>query len=249
MRNVDQPYRVAVYWAPKPDSVLWQTGSRWLGRDAATGEALQQPEVPGVPVDVLQRLTAEPRRYGLHATLKAPFRLRAGLSLADVDTAMQRLVQSHSAQALGLLRVETMGSFLALRPAGSMDGINALAAACVQQLQALAEPLTEADVQRRRAKLSGSRLSAHQEELLLRWGYPWVLDEFRFHCSLTGDLGAPDAPAAPHTAAALLAAASEGFHHLPEQTVDSLAVFLEPEPGADFRLHRHWDLAPALASA
>lgn len=249
MTNAEQPYRVAVYWAPKPDSLLWHAGSRWLGRDAATGEALQQPEVPDLPPAVFQRLTAEPRRYGLHATLKAPFRLRAGLDLAAVDTAMEHLAQSHSAQALGPLKVQTMGSFLALCPQGPTDGVSALAAACVEQLQALAQPMTEADVQRRRAKLSGAHLSARQEDLLLRWGYPWVFEEFRFHCSLTGDLGEPTSKLASNatstTTCALMAAASERFDSLPAQTLNCLAVFVEAQPGADFLVHRHWDLASA----
>lgn len=243
MTSAEHPYRVAVYWAPKPDSPLWLEGSRWLGRDAATGQALAQPPVPGVPPELVQRLTAEPRRYGLHATLKAPFRLRPGIGLDAVDAALDRLSAEHRAQALGPLSVTAMGSFLALSPSGQVTGVNALAEACVRQLQGLAQPLTAADVQRRKSKLGGATLTAHQEALLVQWGYPWVFDQFRFHCSLTGTLnglGASDAAQAIR--GALSEAARQRFAQSAPQHVDALAVFIEPQEGADFVLHRHWNL-------
>src|SRR5687768_12142964 len=65
--------RVALYWAPQPQDALHVLGSRWLGRDAETGAMLPQPQLPGFD---MAELTADARRYGLHATLKPPFRLR-----------------------------------------------------------------------------------------------------------------------------------------------------------------------------
>ncbi len=231
----EQPHRVALYWAPRPDSVLWQTGSPWLGRDAATGERLTQPTIDGIATGIFEALTAEPRRYGWHATLKPPFRLREGTDLMDVDQAVQTLASRFKTGLMPALRVEPLGNFLALRPQGEPVAANALAAACVEALQPLSRPLSSEDLQRRRR----APLTPHQDALLQRWGYPWVFDEFRFHCSLTGPLDGLDADSRE----ALRQVANKTFNHLPPEPLESIAVFVEPAPGADFLLHRHWELS------
>jgi putative phosphonate metabolism protein len=232
--NTDRPYRAAIYFAPPPGSAAWQAGSRWLGRDAATNAPLPQPRIDGVEACTLAQLTAEPRRYGWHATLKPPFRLRQGLSLDALDSAVYALCREWRPVPLPALRVARLRHFLALRPEGDTAPVNALAAACVQRLHALAQPLNDAELARRRR----AGLSPHQDELLRAWGYPWVLDEFRFHCSLTGDLRGTDEAQVQ----SIERAAQEAFDQLPAQPITSLAVFIEREPGADFVLHQHWEL-------
>jgi putative phosphonate metabolism protein len=230
----DQPHRVALYWAPRPDSDLWRAGCRWLGRDAATGENLAQPLIGGIDPKAFRALTADPRRYGWHATLKPPFRLREDAQLMDVDLAVQKLASRLAMGSMPTLRVAPLGQFLALRPQGSTAAINAIAAACVQALHPLARPLSNDELKRRRHM----PLTPKQDALLQRWGYPWVLDEFRLHCSLTGSLNGLDA----EQQAALMQTAQRTFDHLLVEPLDSIAVFIEPSPGADFILHRHWDL-------
>jgi len=232
--NTDRPYRAAIYFAPPPGSAAWQAGSRWLGRDAATNAPLPQPRIDGMEACTLAQLTAEPRRYGWHATLKPPFRLRQGLSLDALDSAVYALCREWRPVPLPALRVARLGHFLALRPEGDTAPVNALATACVQRLHALAQPLNDAELARRRR----AGLSPHQDELLRAWGYPWVLDEFRFHCSLTGDLRGTDEAQVQ----SIERAAQEAFDQLPAQPITSLAVFIEREPGADFVLHQHWEL-------
>lgn len=231
----DHPHRVALYWAPRPHSAMWRTGCQWLGRDAATGERTPPPAIGGVAKEAFEALTADPRRYGWHATLKPPFRLQEGTGLNDVDAAVQTLAGRFKVSAMPALRVETLGNFLALRPQDAPVAANALAAACVQALQPLSRPLSADDLQRRRRVA----LTPHQDALLQRWGYPWVFDEFRFHCSLTGPLDGLDGGSRE----ALMQAAERAFNHLPPEPLDSIAVFIEPAPGADFQLHRHWGLS------
>lgn len=223
-----QPHRVAVYFAPSVQSPWWQTGSQWLGRCAATGSLFDAPEVPGVPHNTLQALTAEPRRYGFHATLKPPFRLQQGLDLGHVLAALDRLGHDTAPFTLPPLRVAMLGDFLALRPEGDNALANAVAAHCVTTLQPLAAALYPDELARRRRQA----LTPEQDALLLRWGYPWVLNQFRFHLSLTGGLGGcseAQRAALQHKAEAL-------FHPLPEARFDHIAVFVEPRPGADFVL-------------
>ena len=69
--------RYAIYYAPAPGSGLDRFGAALLGYDAFTGKDLPFPE------DILQAapdwrgLTGDPRKYGFHATLKAPLSLGA----------------------------------------------------------------------------------------------------------------------------------------------------------------------------
>ncbi|MEN3351695.1 MAG: hypothetical protein V7632_5330, partial [Bradyrhizobium sp.] len=67
--------RYAIYHAPAPDSVLHRFGSTMLGYDAASGDDLRFPD--GVTPD-WRELTQDPRKYGFHATLKAPISLADG---------------------------------------------------------------------------------------------------------------------------------------------------------------------------
>jgi hypothetical protein len=62
--------RYAIYYSPNADTLFHRLASEWLGRDAWSGDAQRQPAIADIPA-----LTEEPRRYGFHATLKAPFHL------------------------------------------------------------------------------------------------------------------------------------------------------------------------------
>jgi len=74
--------------------------------------------------------------------------------------------------------------------------------------------------------------------LLLRWGYPFVLDEFQLHCSLTGSLKQLN----PQQVQNLQQGAQDWFDDLPPCHFETLALFIEPTPGADFVLQEHFKL-------
>lgn len=218
-------HRFAVYLAPAPDSTWWKAGSSWLGRDAATGEVLSQPLIPGVSMSMQQRLTAAPRRYGWHATLKAPFTLAEDADAVMLQGRLSGLARDRRPFVLPL-RVALLGDFLALIPDGDTRDIDALARNSVSHLHALAAPLSPAELARRRA----SGLSADEDKMLQRWGYPYVMDHFRLHFSLTGSLRDVDAD----TIDALREAAEHWFAALPPLRVDAVSLFAEPTAGADF---------------
>ena len=231
MTKADAAHRYAIYFAPRPESPWWQAGSQWLGRCAVTQQALAQPTVPGMHADVFYRLTASPRRYGWHATLKAPFVLAEGVDRKQLSDAVRRLAHSLSPFDLPILRVSQLDDFLALVPATASPAIDAVARACVTDLHDLAAPLPPAELQRRRA----AGLTRVQEALLLRWGYPFVLDAFHLHLSLTGSMDGVE-PAQVQT---IHEAARQWFGPLLPCRFDSLALFVEPAPGAEFVLLEH----------
>ena len=80
---MDHYRRYALYYTP-PQGEFADFGAAWLGWDAGRGVAVAQPVLPGLDIAAL---TAAPRKYGFHATLKPPFRLADGTSAADLAQA------------------------------------------------------------------------------------------------------------------------------------------------------------------
>lgn len=182
------PSRYAIYYAPEPDSPLDRFGTAWLGRSVRTGAAVPQPALPGIAPDWLRAATAEPRRYGFHGTLKPPFALRDGTTASGLRTAAEAFAAMRSPFVLPGLRLARLGRFLALVPSEPSPPLMALAADAVRALDPFrAAPSVDELARRRR-----HGLTARQEELLARWGYPYVMEAFRFHLTLSGPLAAPD---------------------------------------------------------
>ena len=170
--------RFAVYYLP-PEGALADFGAAWLGWDCVTARTVVPPHVPG-----LHDVTMTPHKYGFHGTLKPPFRLAEGTDLAGLQEAMVQMAATCAPAQSDGLSLTALGRFLALTPAGDTSGIARVAATCVEALDAFRAPPGEAELARRRK----ARLSERQEALLQRWGYPYVMEEFRFHLTLTGRL-------------------------------------------------------------
>ncbi len=225
--------RYAIYFAPSEASLLWRTGSRWLGRDAARDASLAQPEVPGYGTEEISALTHSPRSYGFHATLKPPFHLAEEDSVASLCGALAAFAQERAAFALPALEVASLSGFLALRPIDRDPALHALADDCVSAFDHFRRPAQASELARRR----GAGLSERQEALLARFGYPYVLDEFRFHMTLTERLEPRvSADLEPwlqqHFAAALQA---------PTMVAD-LCLFVQERPDVQFRILQRFPL-------
>lgn len=174
--------RYAVYYAPPAGDPLADFGDRWLGRRAADAAPVADRLcLPGLDADAMAALTAFPAHYGFHATLRAPFELAEGWT-------EDRLTAHLAGVAAGLtafdlpLTVGRLGRFLALVPAGDPASIDAMAAAVVTAMEPARRPLSPTD----RARRLKSPLGPRELELLDRFGYPYVLDRFSFHMTLTG---------------------------------------------------------------
>ena len=165
--------RFAVYYAPAATSELARFAASWLGEE--TGSAA------GLPEDLLRDVVRIPRAYGFHATLKPPFALAHGATADALVTAIASLAADFTAFRAPPLGLSSVDGFLALVLRGPCPAMNDLAAACVTELDHFRAPLTDGERERRQSH----GLSARQEALLDRWGYPFVLEEFRFHMTLT----------------------------------------------------------------
>jgi 2'-5' RNA ligase len=131
----------------------------------------------------LDGLTADPRGYGFHATLKAPFELAADRSQEDLVQALETFCQAN-APFTAPIEVSDIGPFIAFRLAAACDEMDQLHRACVTEFEPFRAPLSDADLERRRR----ARLSPQQELRLQEFGYPYIFDDFRFHMTLTGGI-------------------------------------------------------------
>lgn len=224
--------RYAIYFAPRPDSVWWTFGSVWLGRDPVTDAELVQPPVTGFDTESLARITAAPRRYGFHATLKAPFRLAPSHHRRDVYLQAANLAPTLRNVQLPPLRLSVIDGFIALIPASHDARIAAVAAQCVSCFDNLRARPDAAELARRR----NEGLTFRQDRMLAEWGYPYVFDEFRFHVTLTGKLKLPQQQQVLEALTPMIAAlASEPL------VLDALTIFLQPLRDAPFVVTRRYD--------
>ena len=212
--------RAAIYWAPAVEDPLHRLGSAWLGRDAETGARVPQPVIEGLD---LPALTADPRGYGLHATLKPPFRLTGPYAALREDAA--RLAAGTAPFDLPPLAVTSLDGFLALTESAPCPALHALADACVAELDAHRVPPDAAEIARRRPE----RLSPAGRHNLRRWGYPLVFGEWRFHVTLTHRLTPEQAALARPAAEAMLSADAAR-----PRRVAALCLFMQAAPGEPF---------------
>ena len=180
----DQYQRYALYYAPEPQSALGQFGNAWLGHDPETGNLLPRRTVAGLTEAEIVEATTSPSRYGFHGTLKPPFALPSGMDCSDLETAVSRLCEATAAVTCGHLVLKAIGRFLALVPTEPVGDLADLAVTLVRELDDFRQPEDEAALNKRRAV----GLTDRQEAYLVRWGYPYVMEEFRFHLTLTNKL-------------------------------------------------------------
>jgi len=227
--------RYAVYLAPEPHEPLWQFGSAWLGYDAVTGADVTHPVLPGIAPETIREATAHPRLYGLHVTLKAPFRLADGATPHDLEQAVEDLAKRHDpfgplALALEARKAGESEIFLCLAPVERQPALHRLEADAVVSLDSFRAPLTPGEMARRRP----DRLGRKERDYLESYGYPHVLEAFRPHLSLTGPIS-PDA--------LLLGALADRLVSEPELlqlSMRSVLIFEQPEPDARFHIRQRY---------
>lgn len=171
--------RYAIYVTPT--GPLADVGAAWLGWDISAGSHVPHPDVDDLDVAAI---TKRPRNYGLHATIKPPMVLGEGKTEADFIQAAKALAGTVGKVTLDGLTVSRLGRFLALTARGDTKALNAMAAQVVETLDPFRAPLTPVELAHRRQ----NPLTPSQEKNLTIWGYPNVMEDFRFHITLTGPL-------------------------------------------------------------
>jgi Protein of unknown function (DUF1045) len=234
--------RIALYYAPAASSAWWHAGCEWLGRDAETGRSIDTPEEAAIATLglTITALTGSPRQYGWHGTLVAPFHTAEGVTPQQVLSAARDWASRVIRFDAPLSAVE-MGRFAALRATHADDdeSIRHIAASALYALNSLRARPSPQDTERRLA----SGLTERQQTLLHGWGYPYVLDEFRFHMTLSDALDSASARAA---IVSLWQARAETLGALP---FHEAALFVQPHSGAPFTLWQRLPFANAHSEA
>ena len=226
--------RYAIYFTPPEDDPLTRLAAEWLGRDVYSGNVLPQPSISGFSPETFEALTADARRYGFHATMKAPFGLASHRRESELVAAFEDFASQTPAFTLPRLTLGQIGRFFALVPAEWDAQLQMLADDCVTRFDSFRAALDDQDLARRNPET----LSPEQYQNLVNWGYPYVFDAFRFHMTLTAQVDPADQPA-------MHGAIEEFFgeHVDSPRPIGHLALFIEPERGAPFTVKHMVQLA------
>jgi putative phosphonate metabolism protein len=227
MNLCESPYRYAIYYLPQPNTLLYSLGVEWLGYDLERGVSVMPPLPDEISIDCWSQVTASPRRYGFHATLKPPFRLAKDHSQQELRAALAKFANDCHPFSGSPLTLAHLGRFQALILCEPLDALSQLAANCVTQFDSFRFPPDKAELSQRRH----NGLSPRELENLDRWGYPYVLDTWKFHMTLTSSLPDPLSNSVyAHLNTRLQALWTEPLR------VDSICLFREPAPGEAFGL-------------
>jgi putative phosphonate metabolism protein len=223
--------RYAIYYAPTPDSDLGRFGAALLGYDAYGGDDLPFPDGVTERTPDWHDLTQDPRKYGFHATLKAPMALAPGTTEAQFVTACESF--AGSARPIPVIKpiVDSISGFIAVVPAEPSAELQRLAADCTRAFDSFRKPLTPED----RARRNPAKLTPRQCEYLDRWGYPYVMEEFRFHMTLTGRL-----PADRRESVMAMLRSRFSTTGIEALAIDRIALFRQDDAASRFRIVEHW---------
>jgi putative phosphonate metabolism protein len=225
--------RYAIYFATARGDALDRFGAEHLGHDAWSGEDLPFPS------DVIKaepdwcELTEDPRKYGFHATLKAPIVLAEGKTEAELLAACAAFAETPRYIPTIALVVDAISGFIAVIPKERSRELEQLAADCVIAFDDFRAPLTAEDRVRRKPE----RLTERQRDYLDRWGYPYVMEEFRFHMTLTGRIESPRRER-------VLSMLRNRFSviGLESLAIDAIAVFRQDDGKSRFHIIDRWPL-------
>lgn len=220
--------RFAVYFAPR-DGAFADFCAAWLGWDARGGSYVAHPDIEGLRLPVSE-ITATPRKYGFHGTIKPPFRLADGTDVVGLQAQVAALAAGIAPVTCDGLHLHQLGRFLALTPKGDTTELAALAARVVKELDHFRAPATDAELAKRR----GRGLTSEQDANLVAWGYPYVLDAFQFHLTMSGQLDKAEVALVANALTPHLAPL------LPQPfVVENLCLFGEADDGRFHLLHRY----------
>ena len=232
---MDEP-RYAIYFVPPADSVLYRFGAGVLGYDCYTGESLPPPHDIALAASEWDALTHEARKYGFHATLKAPFRLLPPFSEADLTAELERFAAIPRTIPEIRPTVQSLAGFIAVVAGTPSMELDRLAADAVMAFDRFRRPLSS---QEREQRLGGG-LSDRQTDNLDRWGYPYVFEDFRLHMTLTGRIDA----GRRSVILALLQARFNAIDDAHALSVDRLALLRQDARALPFRIVRAAALTP-----
>ena len=175
--------RFAIYFVPPESNDLTRFTASWFGWDVYKGIKVDYPVLHNLNYDI-KEITNTPSKYGFHGTLKAPFSLVPDKTIDDLKLSLSMLSRSIKKFEIPSICLRIIDEFIAIVPTSQNESIHSLAKKCLEDLDSFREAESDEILNKRRS----GRLSTSEEHNLLKWGYPYVLDDFQFHLTMTGKL-------------------------------------------------------------
>src|SRR5258707_4791403 len=138
--------RYAIYYVPGPGSDLDRFGAQLLGYDAYSGADLPYPNDVIRMVPDWHELTRDPRKYGFHATLKAPMSLAPGTTETELLAACESFAGQTRPIPVITPIVGSISGFIAVVPAEPSPEIERLAPDWPSRFGSLRRPLNRLDL-------------------------------------------------------------------------------------------------------
>ena len=123
-----------------PDSALGNFGAARFGWDPQVGRRAPFLKIERIHTDHATVIKA-PRKYGLHATLKSPFRLKTQFTETELILNFQEFCAQAAPARSRKLIPKIIGGFGALAPTTSLEAFNRLARDCVRFFLSAIAPL------------------------------------------------------------------------------------------------------------
>ncbi len=176
--------RYAIYYAPSENSELDLFGKCLLGWDPYKGVETTKSDLSKLPsFKKFSSLVLTPKQYGFHGTIKAPFKLKNEYTYNDLENKVREISKQIHSFYFDQLIIKKLGNFIGLIPTNNLK-VNAVSNKFVEELDYLRDELSESEIKKRKPH----KLTSNQKQMLFKWGYPYVFDEFKFHLTLTSKL-------------------------------------------------------------
>ena len=179
--------RVAIYFLPKKNSSLENFGKNLLGRDINKKKKISLTRRQKYFInrgftyfDELKDYFEQPAKYGFHATLKAPFRLKRNVKTKNFYDVISHIAAQHSRFKIKGLKIVYSKKFTFITSRKPNKLLRNLENDLVKHLDTFRAELNKTEIKKR----IPDSLTFKQNKYLKEWGYPFVFDQFKFHMTL-----------------------------------------------------------------
>lgn len=176
--------RFIISLSPNKNTLLWTLATQWLAYDADRKRSVKDPALLGLPQNIHNPTVMPIRRMGFGILLTGPFQLHRALSVEDLTNYAAAFAEQFTPLNSGRLHIKAIDNRLFLEPLRPSPKIRNIADDCVRYFHKFrmpAKPLA-ANSPIRKA------LTPPQLEHFLKWGQPFVFDEFKPQIPLTARL-------------------------------------------------------------
>ena len=183
--------RYAIYYAPPKESSLEEFGRYWFGWDPLNAKLINNKQ----RINYLNRFGIKnlknidknvliAKKYGFHGTLIPPFKLNKNYSTNTLFKKTEDIAKKFKKFKFYKFKLKRINNFYAFVQNKKNSNINKISNRLVKELFKFRSPLTKKEIDKR----NPSKLSKLQLNILHKWGYPYLMSEFKFHMTLASEV-------------------------------------------------------------